>query len=294
MIDKNGKETSNVNDAYKFESDYLNDKVLDSFDGKELKYKDIQISFKVKDDIGKKDLILENKAEITETKDNRGNIVYNICENKTDDSKLKVKYFDLALKQVSSNYKIYEDGKLISENTNNTNTLIKLELNRRKINNLKVKICITYVITNEGEIPGNVKEITEYIPKGFELLEAENKGWKNESGNIATTDQLGDVLIKPGESRTIQIVLTWKNTDKIFDNFKNIMEISKDYNTSETKDIDSTPNNKKENEDDIAIQNILITISTGIAKATLQISIILLIICYISLVIYCFYIIFKK
>ena len=294
MIDKNGKETSNVNDAYKFESDYLNDKVLDSFDGKELKYKDIQISFKVKDDIGKKDLILENKAEITETKDNRGNIVYNICENKTDDSKLKVKYFDLALKQVSSNYKIYEDGRLISENTNNTNILIKLELNRRKINNLKVKICITYVITNEGEIPGNVKEITEYIPKGFELLEAENKGWKNESGNIATTDQLGDVLIKPGESRTVQIVLTWKNTDKIFDNFKNIMEISKDYNTSETKDIDSTPNNKKENEDDIAIQNILITISTGIAKATLQISIILLIICYISLVIYCFYIIFKK
>ena len=72
------------------------------------------------------------------------------------------------------------------------------------------------------------------------------------------------------------------------------MEISKDKNPSETKDIDSTPNNKKGNEDDIAIQNILITISTGIAKATLQISIIMLIICYISLVIYCFLIIFKK
>ena len=294
MVDKNGKETNNVSDAYKFESNYLENIALDSFDGKELKYKDIQISFKVKDGIGKKDLILENKAEITETKDIRGNEVYNICDDKIDSSKIKVKYFDLSLKQVSSKYKIYEDGKLISENTSNTNTLIKLELNRRKINNLKVKIYLTYVITNEGEIAGNVKEITEYIPKGFELLEAENNGWKNKSGNIATTEQLENVLIKPGESRTVQIVLTWKNTDKIFDNFKNIMEISKDKNPSETKDIDSTPNNKKGNEDDIAIQNILITISTGIAKATLQISIIMLIICYISLVIYCFLIIFKK
>ena len=67
-------------------------------------------------------------------------------------------------------------------------------------------------------------------------------------------------------------MLTWINGDNNLDLKVNIAEISKDDNPSGSPDIDSTPNNKKEGEDDIDDAPVLLTIVTG--RAVMYISLV--------------------
>ena len=57
----------------------------------------------------------------------------------------------------------------------------------------------------------------------------------------------------------------------------NIAEISKDYNDSDTPDIDSTPNNKKPGEDDIDDAPVILSVKTGEVRMYLGIGMISLI-----------------
>ena len=71
---------------------------------------------------------------------------------------------------------------------------------------------------------------------------------------------------KPGESATVDIILTWENSQNNLGVKVNVAEISKDYNDSNTPDIDSTPNNKKDKEDDIDDAPVVLGIKTGEAR----------------------------
>ena len=56
----------------------------------------------------------------------------------------------------------------------------------------------------------------------------------------------------------------------------NIAEISKDDNDSDTPDIDSTPNNRVETEDDIDNAEVMLSISTGKAPTYIGLTTIVL------------------
>ena len=58
----------------------------------------------------------------------------------------------------------------------------------------------------------------------------------------------------------------------------NWAEISKDYNEYGSPDIDSTPNNRKEGEDDIDDAPVLVTVQTGQIQLYLGITFIVLVI----------------
>lgn len=122
--------------------------------------------------------------------------------------------------------------------------VVKVELNKKRIENTIVKFRYYIRITNEGEIEGYAKEISDYIPEGLKFNQADNPKWKEVNGKIVT-DQLKDTLLKPGESATVDVVLTWINNEENMGVKTNVAEISEDYNESGTADIDSTPNNKK-------------------------------------------------
>ena len=62
---------------------------------------------------------------------------------------------------------------------------------------------------------------------------------------------------------------------KVMDNWA---EISKDYNEYGSPDIDSTPNNRKEGEDDIDDAPVLVTVQTGQIQLYLGITFIVLVI----------------
>ena len=124
-------------------------------------------------------------------------------------------------------------------------------------------------ITNEGDIAGYAKEITDYVPEGLKFYEEDNKGWKDEGDNVISTELLKDTLLQPGQSATVKVVLRWINGENNLSLKTNIAEISKDENEKGIPDRDSTPDNKKPGEDDIDDAPVLLTISTGILENTI-------------------------
>ena len=144
-----------------------------------------------------------------------------------------------------------------------------------KIINTNEKVDITYKdfeeytikVTNEGEIEGYAKEIKDRIPDGLAFYEEDNTeyNWKVLEEGIVTTDYLKDTLLKPGESATVPIVLRWVNSETNLGQKINVAEISKDENEYGVPDIDSTPDNNKDGEDDQDEALVLLSINTGSA-----------------------------
>ena len=88
-----------------------------------------------------------------------------------------------------------------------------------------------------------------------------------------TTDQLKDTLLEPGESATVEVILTWINDENNMGFvMENVAEISKDHNDHGSADIDSTPNNKKDGEDDIDDAPVILTMVTGKAPTYIALS----------------------
>ena len=286
MYDEDGNETTDVTKAVTIRTDYLSKEqekeeygnLITGFDPETMEspnYKDVKVAFKVTEP-QTSDRIIINTAEISDDSDKEGNPVNDkdsIPDNdkpKEDDidiEKIKVKYFDLALKKWVTQAIVTEKGKetiIESGHTGDENPepIVKVELYRKNIKNVTVKFRYKIKVTNEGEIAGYVKEISDYIPQGLKFVQEDNPKWREENGKVVT-DQLKDTLLKPGESATVEILLTWINDEENMGVMTNIAEISKDYNDSNTPDIDSTPNNRVPGEDDIDDAPVMITVSTG-------------------------------
>ena len=93
-------------------------------------------------------------------------------------------------------------------------------------------------------------------------MKEDNPDWEEKDGKIVTR-KLENTLLQPGESATVEVILTWINDDENLGLKVNIAEISEDYNEDDAKDIDSTPDNQKEGEDDIDDAPVMLTVKTG-------------------------------
>ena len=203
-------------------------------------------------------------------------------EDDIDIEKVKVKYFDLALKKWVSQVIIIENGKQTVTPTGHTGNEnpepdVKVDLKDKKLNSVTVKFAYKVKVTNEGQIAGYVKELKDYIPAGLRFVAADNPDWKQVSDNVVATTKLENTLLKPGESASVDIILTWINGDNNLGKKVNIAEISKDYNDSHTPDIDSTPDNFKDGEDDIDDAPVILSIKTGEATIYFTLGIIMLV-----------------
>ena len=255
-------------------------------------YRDVKIAFEVTEP-NTSDRILVNTAEIKDDSDSSGDPIDDIDStpnnnnewNKEDDLDkefVKVKYFDLSLKKwVSKAIIIDEDGKQTVQETGHAGDEapeppVKVDLGRRDINKVTVKFEFQIKVTNEGEIAGYAKEITDYIPEGLKFVEEDNPDWyRREELNgkeRVATKKLENTLLMPGESSSVPIILTWINNQDNMGLKTNIAEISQDYNDSHTPDIDSVPDNFKENEDDIDDAPVMLTITLGDTKLYLGIT----------------------
>ena len=249
-------------------------------------YRDLKIAFKVTEP-NTSDRIIVNTAEITDDRDDNNDPVEdkdstpdnNNEWNKEDDLDkefIKVKYFDLSLKKwVSKAIVTNEDGSQTVIETGHTGDEnpeppAKVDLGRQDINKVTVKFEFKIKITNEGEIAGYAKEVTDYIPEGLKFIQEDNPLWyPREALNgkeRVGTKQLENTLLQPGENATISILLTWINDPNNMGLKTNIAEISQDYNESHTPDIDSTPDNFENGEDDIDDAPVMLTIRLGDAQ----------------------------
>ena len=303
MYDKDGNATTKVSEAVKIVTDYTskaygetlmqkenlkeNPNLLNAFDKTAVvsdtnpDYVDVKVAFKVKDP-NSNTYVIVNKAQISEDADKDGKPVEDIDstpdewkegEDDQDYENVGVEYFDLSLLKYVTKAIVIENGKTKTTTTGNNGSdsdiTPKVEIYRKNIKKTIVKFEYVIKITNEGDIAGYAKEITDYVPEGLKFYEEDNKGWKDEGDNVISTELLKDTLLQPGQSATVKVVLRWINGENNLSLKTNIAEISKDENEKGIPDRDSTPDNKKPGEDDIDDAPVLLTISTGILENTI-------------------------
>ncbi len=288
MYNEAGEETENVEEAVTIRTDYLSkaqedetgrDNLLEGFDSETMSqpdYKDLKIAFKVTEP-NTSDRIIINTAEISEDANENGEPVEDIDstpdndeegEDDIDIEKVKVSYFDLALRKIISKVTMTLDGKTTVEETGHKfedepEEVVKVELGNHKINDAVIKFTYQIRITNEGNKAGYALEIKDYIPDGLKFVAEDNKNWTlSEDGKTITTDQLKDTLLEPGDSKVVEVTLRWINGHNNLGVKTNWAEISKDSDD----DIDSTPDNFKEGEDDIDKAEVVLSIVTGVGE----------------------------
>ena len=211
------------------------------------------------------DRVLINIAEISKDSDNDvDSTPANNDPNEDDLDKeyVKVQYFDLSLLKWVTEARVTYNGKTTVTKTGYTpgnEGIAKVDLVASKMKKTTVKFAYKIRVTNEGEIPGYAYEVKDYIPKGLKFVAADNPKWKEIKDGVVVTDQLKDVLLQPGESKEVEIVLTWKNSTTNTGLKTNYAEISDDS----ADDIDSTPDNYNLKEDDIDDAQVILSIKTA-------------------------------
>lgn len=285
MYDKSGKETNDVNQAASVKTTYLskaNEKddhktILAAYDSETMQtpaYRDVKIVFQVTEVAlpNKTERTIINTAEITDDEDKDGNEIEDkdstpgnnkSGEDDIDQERVIVKYFDLALKKSLTKIVITENGQTREILAKNEEDLLKVEINRKHINNTTVKFVYKITVTNQGEIEGYAKEIKDHIPAGLSFVKEDNKDWIAVSDDVVRTEALANTLLVPGQSASVDITLQWVNNENNLGQKVNIAEISKDYNDKGSPDIDSTPDNFKSEEDDQDDAPVILSISTG-------------------------------
>ncbi len=291
MLDEEGNETDDVNKAKYITTDYLSkeqekvarENLLKAFDKesyevgliKEPDYKEVKVAFKVTMP-NTSDEIIINQAQISDDSDKDGNEVTDKDstpnewvegEDDQDIEKIKVQYFDLALRKWVTKAIVIENGQETVHETghkaeDDPEEVVKVDLKKSKLDKVVVKFEYQIRVTNEGKIAGSVEEISDYIPEGLKFVAADNPEWEEVEGKVVT-DQLAGQIMQPGESKEVTILLTWINREDNMGLKVNVAEISKDYNEYGSPDIDSTPNNKVPGEDDIDDAPVMLAITTG-------------------------------
>lgn len=287
-----GKDGKTIKTSYlSYEKDSKNnllkafDKVNDDGKGSGLDYRDLQILCKVNDK-APTNTKLVNIAEITKYEDPEGDPIEkdvdstpdNVDKENEDDDDYEVVYirtFDLSLLKYVTTVYVTEDGKTTTTQTGNTGNdatdiIPKVEINRKKVKSTVVKFGYTIKITNEGDIEGYAKEITDYVPQGLKFYGEDNEGWVDEGNNVISTRLLENTLLKPGESAEVTVILRWINGSNNLGLKINTAEISEDYNEYNVPDRDSTPDNKEPGEDDIDDAAVLLAISTGLTDNIIE------------------------
>lgn len=175
---------------------------------------------------------------------------------------IKSEIFDLKLEKYINKITVQNsDGtRVISYNKEK---LAKVEIDAKKIANSKVTIEYSIEVTNEGDVAGYANEIIDYLPSDLKFSSQLNSGWKQNTDENLYTTALANQVILPGQTKTINLTLTKDMTQDNTGRILNKAEINKHYNERMLDDIDSTPGNKDEKEDDMSNADVIISIKTG-------------------------------
>lgn len=170
--------------------------------------------------------------------------------------------FDLKLDKVITKITL-TDSKGTNVHEYKDSQLAKLDLNPKTINSTTIAIEYKIRVTNEGAVAGYAKKIVDYLPQDMKFSSEINKDWyQAENGNVFNAS-LANTILNPGDTKELTLVLTKKMTENNTGVINNNAEIFESYNDLGLKDIDSTPANSVQNEDDMSRADAIIGIKTG-------------------------------
>lgn len=170
--------------------------------------------------------------------------------------------FDLSLEKTISKITVQNKAGVKEYNFNNSE-LAKIDIPAKNMVGSTITIEYKITVKNEGEVAGYAKKIIDYMPKDTEFSLQQNSNWyKGNDGNLYS-EILGNVLINPGESKELTLTLTktMQSGDTSF--ISNTAEIYETYTEGNYGDIDSTPANNAQGEDDLDKADTIITVKTG-------------------------------
>ena len=263
-------------------TDYLSkvnsvDNIIPAFDRESMSepaYKDVKVVFRVIEP-NTSDRTLINTAEINEDSNEYdtpdidstpGNGIEG--EDDIDKEYVVLRYFDLALRKFITGLNEEETNARVPQVT--VDGTGKITYNHTKdpvITTNGDLVEYTIRVYNEGSIPGYAESIKDDIPEGLEFVEDNETnieyGWVK-TGNSITTDYLSKAKnegnIIPAFDRNTMQEPAYKDVKVVFRVVEpntsdrtliNTAEINEDSNEYDTPDIDSTPGNGLEGEDDI-------------------------------------------
>lgn len=185
---------------------------------------------------------------------------------------IEIEKFDLKLSKYVSKITI-QNNKETRTITYDKSQLAKAEIAASRIKGTIVTIEYEIEISNEGDVPGYAREIVDYLPNDLKFDKNQNSNWtQGEKGNVYTTE-LANQEILPGETKSVKLILTKTMTQENTGTIINKAEISKHYNEYMLNDINSTPANRNEKENDMGRADVIISINTG--NVVLYISVIM-------------------
>lgn len=172
--------------------------------------------------------------------------------------------FDLKLDKAISKITVQTAKKTSTENYNNV-SLAKAEIAAKNLSGSEVYVEYTITVSNVGDISGYAKKIVDYIPEGMTFNSSldVNSDWYTGSDGNLYTDVLENMQLKSDDSVSIKLVLTKHMTEENTGLVNNIAEIYEDYNTYGVPDINSTPANKAQGENDMGTADTIIAVKTG-------------------------------
>lgn len=171
--------------------------------------------------------------------------------------------FDLKLDKVISSI-VVSDANGTDVYEYKDEKLAKLDLNSKRAIGSTIIVEYKIRVTNEGGVAGYAKKIVDYMPSGMKFNSELNKDWyaSNNGANLYNSS-LANELIQPGETKEITLLLSKKITESNMGIINNTAEIAESYNDLGLSDIDSTPANKVQNEDDLSSADVIIGTKTG-------------------------------
>lgn len=218
-------------------------------------YRKNGVSEEVNSDVIKKEISIDGRVEIAGVTD-AVTIDTKSVEN-IDAGLVKGTVLDLKLDKYVSKITV-ANAKGIKDYDYKEQKLAKVEVAAKEIADTKITIAFKIVITNEGEQPAYISEITDYLPEGL-TLEGVDGNWQIMNDGSVKIYGLSGLLLKPGASKEIELTAVAADIGR----FVNGAEITLTKGNDNTKDIDSIEGNKNKNEDDYSEATVIISVKTG-------------------------------
>ena len=141
--------------------------------------------------------------------------------------------------------------------------LAKVELLGQNVGKSSAVIEYKIAVKNEGSVPGYVSKIVDYLPEKVSFNTELNPDWYlSDNGNIYNSS-LANEVIKPGETKEVTLIVSLQITQDVLGSMYNDAEIYEAYNDQGLQDIDSTPANEAESEDDMSQATVVVSLVTG-------------------------------
>ena len=161
--------------------------------------------------------------------------------------------FDFAIEKYITKSVVKTGDKEKTTNYENSQ-LGKLEIRSKELDNSRISLEYTIKVTNLGNVSGKINSVMDYIPNTLEFDEKQNNGWYLDSDNVLCNNTLKDIVLEPGDTKELKLVLNKVMTE---DNTGTIVNKVKLDAISDNTLLD----NRTEN--NVATQELLVTVSTG-------------------------------